>query len=166
MEHILVQQIGGLVEALRSACRICVSLEEYQIEVTMYLSQKYIPFTTDKAYGGFADIDGMLQVERDRLVLEYQVKDGILGVLKSSPQDLVIPYDELSTVEFKSGWFSASLRLKIRNLHKLSQFPAGKDGMITLKIKRRDRELADDMEAYINLRIAEVGLEKLEGNGV
>ncbi len=132
----------------------------------MYPSQTHLPFHTDEAYSGFAEVDGILEAERGRLILGYQVKDSILGVVKSGAKELIIPYDQLSAVDYQYGWFKSRFILKVRNMRILNDFPAIKDGTIILKIKRKNKAIAEDLDAYINLRIAEVGLEKLEENEV
>ncbi|MCB0636862.1 MAG: hypothetical protein KDC54_09615 [Lewinella sp.] len=128
----------------------------------MYLSERQLPFTTEKAYQGFAAVEGILKVEQERLVLEYQVKDNFIGLLKSGTKNLVIPYHQLSKVIYSRGLFRSQLQLLINSMHILGEFPASKNGLIILKIKRSFKEIAEDMEAYINLRIAEERLARAE----
>lgn len=121
-----------------------------------------LPFKTDEAYHGFAEIEGILHVEPNRLLLEFEVKDGILGLIKSGAKELAIPYLDLNRVEYERSWFKSRLVLKVKSMRILSAFPAAKDGRIVLKLKRRLKNAAEDLESYANLRIAEARLEKLE----
>ncbi|MGH1435870.1 MAG: hypothetical protein ACRBG0_15600 [Lewinella sp.] len=125
--------------------------------------EKTLPFKTDGAYHGFAEVSGMLHVERDHLELEFEIKDSFLGALKSGPKQLKIAYSDLSKLTYVRTLFKSRLELKLKRLRILSQFPGAKDGMISLKIKRKLKEETEDITTYVNLRIAEIGLEKLEG---
>lgn len=128
----------------------------------MYLTERQIPFTTDNAYHGFAEIAGILRVEPKELLLEYQVKDSIMGLVKSGTKELTIPYSALGSANYKRTMFISRLQLRVNTMRVLGEFPASKDGAIELKIKRRYKEIAQDMEAYINLRIAEERLEQAQ----
>ena len=125
--------------------------------------EKTLPFKTDGAYHGFAEVSGMLHVDRDDLELEFEVKDSFFGALKSGPKKLSISYADLSKLTYVRTLFKSRLEIKVKSLRILSQFPAAKDGLITLKINRKLKEETEDIVTYVNLRIAEIGLEKLEG---
>lgn len=125
--------------------------------------EKTLPFKTDGAYHGFAEVSGMLHIERDHLELEFEVKDSFLGALKSGPKQLEIAYADLSKLTYVRTLFTSRLEIKVKRLGVLSRFPAAKDGMISLKIKRKLKVEAEDIATYANLRIAEIGLENLQG---
>ena len=125
--------------------------------------EKALPFKSDDAYHGLAEVQGILHIENDHLVLEFQVQDSIFGALKSGPKRLRVNYVDLSTVKYRKNWFISRFDLKINSLSLLSKFPGAKDGRISLKVKRRFKSEAEDIESYVNLRIAELKLELLEG---
>ncbi|MEL6660163.1 MAG: hypothetical protein AAFY48_21910 [Bacteroidota bacterium] len=125
--------------------------------------EKALPFKTDDAYHGLAEVQGILHIERDHLILEFQIQDSFFGALKSAPKRLRINYLDMSKMQYQRSWFKSKLELKINNLGILSKFPGAKDGRISLKVKRSFKEEAEDIESYVNLRVAEVKLEKLEG---
>ncbi len=122
-----------------------------------------LPFKTDDAYHGLAEVQGILHIERDHLILEFQVQDSFFGALKSAPKRLRVDYIDLSKLQYQRSWFKSRIELKINNLRILSKFPGAKDGRISLKVKRKLKEEAEDIESYVNLRVAEMKLEKLEG---
>jgi hypothetical protein len=130
----------------------------------MYLAERQLPFTTDKAYKGFAAVEGILLVREERLVLEYQVKDNFIGLLKSGTRQLPIPYGQLAKATCKRNLFRTQLQLQVNSMQILGEFPASQNGLIILKLKRRYKETAEDMEAYINLRIAEERLARAQRN--
>ncbi|RME98848.1 MAG: hypothetical protein D6772_08475 [Bacteroidetes bacterium] len=123
---------------------------------------KDLPFQTKDAYRGFAEVHGILHVDRDELVLEFQVQDSFIGALKSATKHLPISYLDLVKLSYVRTWFKSYLELKLRSVSVMSKFPGAKDGLITLKIKRRYKVEAEDIETYVNLRIAEMRLEQLE----
>lgn len=123
--------------------------------------EKAIPFKTDDAYHGLAKVEGILHVESDHLILEFQVQDTFFGALKSAPKKLRINYLDLNRVEYERGWFKSRMNLKINNLSILTRFPGAKEGRISLKIGRKLKDAAEDIESYVNLRTAELKLDLL-----
>ena len=127
----------------------------------MFTNSRKLHFSTDQAYNGLAAVAGIMHAEKDRLVLEYQVKDNLFGVLKSKTRKLVIPYKELSEVTYKINWFISRFRLHVNSMEILGEFPASKDGVISLKIKRKQKQAAKELESYINLRLSEIRIEMM-----
>jgi hypothetical protein len=129
----------------------------------MYARQYRIPFSTDEAYAGLAAVEGIMLVEDDQVILEYQMKDNILGMLKSETRELVIPFEELAEVHYKRNWFVSRFRMQVNSMRILGEFPAGKGGQISLKVPRKQKENAKEIESYINLRLSEIRLDRLGG---
>jgi hypothetical protein len=128
----------------------------------MFSTNVSLPFTTEDAYQGLANVNGMMQVRRNELILEYQVKDNIFGVLKSGTKELHIPFSELSEVQYKLNWFVSRFRLHVKSMRILGEFPVGKDGVISLKIKRKQKKVAQDLASSINLRLSEIRLDMMD----
>lgn len=122
---------------------------------------KSLPFKTDGAYHGLAEVSGLLHIEKNQIVLEFEIKDSFFGALKSDPKQLKIKYKDLSELMYVRTIFKSRLELKINSLQILSRFPGAKDGHISLKIKRKLKIEAEDISTYVNLRIAEIGLDIL-----
>ena len=123
---------------------------------------KSVPFKSDDLYSGFAEMSGMLHVERTHLELEFEVRDSIMGVLKSGAKELKLSYHDLDRAVYKKTWFTSRFQIFVKRMKTVSDFPGAKDGCIELKIKRKHKDALDEMETYVNLRIAEMGLERLE----
>ena len=92
--------------------------------------ERDLPFKTDEAYHGFAEIQGLLHVERDHLLLEFELKDALFGVLKSGAKELKISYLDLNHVAYRRSWVKSRLVLQVNNMRVLSAFPGAKDGTI------------------------------------
>lgn len=127
--------------------------------------EKSLPFKTDDAYHGFAELQGILHIERNHLLLEFEVKDRFVGALKSGPKQLKVAYEELTRLDYQRNLFKSRMEIKVKSLRIQTSFPGAKDGCITLKIKRRYKTEAEDIATYANMRIAELGLERLERDG-
>ena len=128
----------------------------------MFGNQRSLHFTTDEAYQGFAEVKGILKAEKDRLILEYQMKDAIIGFIKSAPKFLEIPFEELVEVEYKINWAKSRFRLKVNSMRVLGEFPVENDGIISLKIKRKQKQSAKELASWINLRLSEYRLEQMD----
>ncbi len=46
-----------------------------------------LPVSLGSPYGGLAVCDGLMRLEEQALVLEYQSKDAVLGILKSDVRE-------------------------------------------------------------------------------
>ena len=127
----------------------------------MYPRTHRIHFTSLEAYSGFASIEGIVRTAPDHIALDYQIKDSLVGVVKSNKKELIIPYEEIEEFEYKRNWFVSRLKITVFNLELLEQFPAAKNGQIVLKIKRNIKELAKDLESYVKLRMSEIKLDRM-----
>ncbi|MEM7374913.1 MAG: hypothetical protein AAF587_40345 [Bacteroidota bacterium] len=127
----------------------------------MLTSTRKLHFKTEDAYNGLAAVQGILRLEKQTIILEYQVKDNIIGMIKSKPKDLRIPYEELEEVSYKVNWFVSNFRLHVSSMRILGEFPAGKDGVIKLRINRKQKESAKQLASHINLTLSEYRLKMM-----
>ena len=128
----------------------------------MYAQDIRLNFKTTEVYHGFAEVEGMLRIEDQQVVIEYQTKDSVLGVIKSETKSLPIPYSQISEVVFKTNMFRTFLRLQLKSLELLNKFPGSKAGGIKLNLKRKDKEKAIYLQSFIRLRVSEVRLKGLD----
>ncbi|MEM6765561.1 MAG: hypothetical protein AAF824_12470 [Bacteroidota bacterium] len=127
----------------------------------MYSKNLRIHFSTLEAYQGFAAIEGVLRAEQEEVVMDYQIKDSLVGIVKSDQKELLLPYEEIEDFEYKRNWFISRLKITVFNLQLLEKFPASKNGQITLKIKRNQKEKMKDIVSYVRLRKSEINLDKM-----
>jgi len=122
-----------------------------------------LPVTIDDLYGGFVVMSGLLRLENDKLVLEFQTKDNLVGgFFKSEPKEVHIPLRRLAEATFKKNWFAASLRLRAYSLMDLKGVPNAEDGAVKFKIKRNNRNDAANFASMLNLRLSEIRLEEMD----
>lgn len=125
-------------------------------------SKQVLHFTTEDAYHGLAAVSGMMRLGKQKLILEYQVKDAVLGMIKSEPRELIIPFENLIEVKYKLNWVLSRFKVQVNSMHVLGKFPVGKEGIITLKIKRKQKQAAKELASSINLQLSEYRLEMMD----
>jgi hypothetical protein len=121
-----------------------------------------LPFKLSDVYGGFAEVQGILSTEPDAIVLQFQVKDSVIGLVKSPPKELKIPFSEIESVEYKRNIFVSRFFIRVHSLSVLDGFPDNKDGEVRLKIKRTHKETARNAASHLSLQLSEYRLAELE----
>lgn len=120
----------------------------------MQSSQIVLPYFVEDTMSGLAEVQGMMQASEYALLLEYQMKDSILGVIKSKTKRLEIPFEDLLEARFKSSFWGNKFRLRVRRMDLLGKIPhAGKDGYIEVKVHRRNRPIARQLEKWLRQRL-------------
>jgi len=123
-----------------------------------------LPFTIEDLNGGFMKLEGILRVNKDRLMFEFQKKDAVLEAYQSELKTVEIPLSELEMLEFKKGWFSAKLILHGKSASSFRDLP-GKDLIErVLKVKRKHRDVAANISSNLNLALSEKKLQELDGD--
>ena len=106
-----------------------------------------IPFLIDDACAGFAHCHGLIRDEGDTLVIEYQTRDAIAGVLKTDVQEARIPLQEIAGIALKKSWFGFSNKLSIQlaSMKQVHGLPGMTQGRFLLPIGRGDSEAAEGL---------------------
>ncbi len=120
-----------------------------------------LPFKITGVLTDFADSEGIARLDSDGLVLEFQIKDNVLGLLKSAPREVRIPFGDLAEASFKRGFFSGAIRLRARRLTILASIPGSNASELILTCKRRDRPVAQDLASRLSMRILEHDLREM-----
>ena len=123
-----------------------------------------IPVKFPEIYEGFADAEGVLRIAADALTLEYQVKDNLIGVVKSGVKAAVIPFERIDEVDFRSNFIRTRLNIRVDSLQVVEDVPGAKQGKIVLKIPRRYRREAAEMAHEVSIRVSQRKLDRLEGD--
>lgn len=120
-----------------------------------------VPFKIPNVYQGFAEACGIAHASGSQLVLEFQVKDTIAGLVKSSVNEVSVPFTDLVSVHLHSGWFSTRLTIRTRRLAALKDIPGSEQGGVELTIARKDKHAAAELASLIALTLAERQLQDL-----
>lgn len=103
-----------------------------------------IPFSLN-AYEGFASVQGLISSDGSSLVLEFELKDAVVGVLKSKVKRIEIPIAEVVSVVLNKGWFRTRLTIQASTLTAIEEIPESSQGRVTLSIARSDRDAAEKL---------------------
>jgi len=120
-----------------------------------------LPFSIPKVYEGFAKAHGIARITSSGLTLEFEVKDGIVGMIKSGVREVQIPIDDLHLLELRKGWLRTRLFIRTRRMTAVNRIPGNHAGVIELHVAKQDRRLAEALVSLVMLRLSERELERL-----
>ena len=123
-----------------------------------------IPVRFPEIYQGLADAEGVLRISSDALSLEYQVKDNLLGVVKSGVRTAVIPFDRIDEVDFRSNVLRTRLKIRVDSMQIVGDVPGATQGRVELKIARRYKREAEALAHEASIRSSQSKLDRLEGD--
>ncbi|MEX0844210.1 MAG: hypothetical protein WD022_02970 [Balneolaceae bacterium] len=121
-----------------------------------------LPFTIENLNGGFMKVEGILRVDGEHLVFEYQKKDAVLEAYQSELRTETVALSELDMLEFKKGWFSGKLILHGKRATSFGDLPGKELTERVLKVKRKHRNLAANISSNLNLMLSEKKLSELD----
>ncbi len=121
-----------------------------------------VPFRMPSIYGDLGECNGILTHEDDFIEFEYQAKDSILGIVKSRVKEKKIRLEDLVEIKFQSGWFSRKIIIRAARMRTFSDIPGNEQGVLQLTIAKKDKETAKRLVDDIELRIAEMALNRLD----
>ncbi len=99
---------------------------------------------------------------QNRLVLEFQTEDAVIGLFKSEVEEASISISDLLNVEFTKNIFSAKIVIEAKSLKSLQDIPGTEQARCELKIKRSDRKKAARLASNIQLAISEYRLNEMD----
>lgn len=113
-----------------------------------------VPVRLDHSWGGFARNSGLLRLEGDALVLEFETKDEFLQVLKSGVKRVAVPLTEVESCGWKPGWFSSKIELSVRSMNSLRDIAGASQGRVVMRVSRRDKDKAFGLVANVEMALA------------
>ena len=113
--------------------------------------------------GELTESNGILTLVDEELRMEFQTKDGFIGLVKSDVKRVVIPLSEVLDIRFKKGWFGGGkIFLQVGNMNLLEKVPGHTSGSVQLKIKKEFRDSAMNLVAEITYTAAEKSLQDIK----
>jgi hypothetical protein len=110
-----------------------------------------VPFKFSTVFGGLASGEGLLHNEGTHLSLEYQVIDGILGLLKTDVVRIHLPKAEVASLTLTECWFGrAKIVIQATNMDAFQNVPTASQGRVELSIARKDHQAAEEFVASAN----------------
>lgn len=120
-----------------------------------------LPFSLPNVYQGLGEGAGIATATSEGLRLEFEVKDGFVGMLKSGVCHLDISMGELYSVNLKQGWFITKLFVRTRSMSTLQSIPGAEGAQVELRIARKDRRAAQNLVSMLTLSLSELQLRTL-----
>lgn len=114
-----------------------------------------MPVSIPEAYGGMAECHGSLRLLGDGLQLEYQGREGFLGLLKGGVREVMIPWTGLMELKLRRYWLVKRLHLVVQSSRYLEGVPGATGSQVRLAVERKHRELAQQIVFAVNLRLCE-----------
>jgi hypothetical protein len=85
------------------------------------------------------------------VIIQFQTKDAILGMVKSDLKTVDIPLENLIEISYKKSIFGNKLILLVDNLSFVEQLPSSDSNEIVLSIARKDIDTAIDLVRALKL---------------
>src|SRR5579871_2846436 len=118
---------------------------------TGYPPMNAVPFTIE-LYGGLGQCDGLLRDEGQQLVMEFQIKDSVAGLIKTNVRRVQIPLNDLVSVTLTKGWLGTSwlgvkVVLQATRMETVKDIPGMNQGRVELSVARKHRDAAEQFVA-------------------
>ena len=113
--------------------------------------KKTVPFSIRNVFQGFAESEGILSADSTHLRFEFQIKDNVVGLLKSDLKSVAVPLESVEEISFRKGWFGFSLIIRVAEMRTMSELPNIKCGEIALSIAKRHSKAAADFVSSVQI---------------
>ena len=130
------------------------------------MNSAYVRFSFPDVYQGFAEGGGIATATTEGLTLEFQVKDSLVGMIKSDVRKIAIPISELHSIDLKESWFRNRLFIRVRNMATLANVPGSNTGQVELRVARSDKTTAQALVSILTLSLSERKLADLGRQGL
>ncbi|PAU93017.1 hypothetical protein CK503_13925 [Aliifodinibius salipaludis] len=127
-----------------------------------YSSIPSVPVEIPNINHGLQVAKGLLKVKEDGLHLEFEVKDSIVGLITSGVKSVVVTYVDLENIRFEKGWWNAKIIVEGKSMKVFEALPGSEQGRLKLKVKRSDRDDAQNAVSSARVHLSEQKLKELD----
>ncbi len=137
---------------------------ELAMERTSHLANaKYQEFFDDDGNVGFTVADpmgltetqGLVNLEGDKVVVEYQTLDSMMGFLKTRVKYVEIDIENLTGARLEQKLWTVDLVLNGKNMRTFKNAPGSGGGRLRLKINRQSRKAAESLAQEIRAKLTQ-----------
>lgn len=121
-----------------------------------------IPFRIKNLNHGFSEANGLLHLENEKIVLEFETQDTVVGLVKSGLKEVSISFADLDEIRYKPGFFSGKIDLIGKSMKVMEEIPGASHGSVTLHVRRKDKKQAEQVLSRARLELSEFRLKELE----
>jgi len=121
-----------------------------------------LPIKQKDVYGGLAEITGLIRRDSDTLVIEYQVKDDVLGMFNSGVKVLELPLGHIHSVEVEKKWFVCDFEIYLNRLPSIQKPLVIRENCLSFRINKKDIEKARTIRTSLMIAISEKRLSDMD----
>ena len=122
-----------------------------------------LPFTIPLLLGT-AKAVGLLRLEGRSLLLEYELTDRALGLLRSELRTVRLPLVEVDELELKQGWRFDIVQIRVSTLRVARNIPGHDCGIIQLRTRKRDRQFAERLLQSATAEKSKTNQDRIESS--
>jgi serine/threonine protein kinase len=142
------EEMGSRVESISTGAD-STAVPRRGLGTRTWPAARRIAFENEDKWDGVYVQEGLVGMEDDQLVMEYRERD-CLALKTSELRYLRIPIEEISAVEFKTGWFGGGYVIVTGNrLTLFDDFPQFRTGTIRMHFSRNNSSMAQTFTEYI-----------------
>ncbi|HEY9640686.1 MAG TPA: hypothetical protein V6C57_09385 [Coleofasciculaceae cyanobacterium] len=106
----------------------------------MFANSTEIPFALFGLYEGWAKARGIATVDSSYVTLEFEVKDILIGIIRSKTKEICLPLKEIESIQLINRWWQGHPRIEIKakSLKAFSKVPDHRGKQITLYVSAKD----------------------------
>ena len=128
---------------------------------TDHAAMHVVPFSIPNSTHGLSETTGIARLEKNELVLEYQVKDSVLGVIKSDVKERRVPISELVDVKYRKGFLWPSMKFYARSMSVFEDIPGHEQGELQIHFERKHRTAARRLHSSIEIQLSNQMLKEM-----
>lgn len=102
---------------------------------------------------GLTETQGLVNLEGNKVVVEYQTLDSMVGFLKTSVKYVEIDIENLTGARLEEKLWSADLVLHGKNMRMFKNAPGSNGGHLRMKINRQSRKAAERLAQEIRAKL-------------
>ena len=114
-----------------------------------------VPYKVNNVFQGFAETHGILYLEGEELMIEFQTKDNVVGAIKSDIKNIKVAVADIEEVDFKKSLLGNTLTIRLSKLNVSTQIPKQESGEIKVSVERKNIEAALDFVSSVKLEVAD-----------
>lgn len=126
------------------------------------MNSRSIPFEIPNVNHGFVIVKGLFHIKDEEVVLEFDERDGFVGVMKSDLKVVTVPFSEVDSITLIKKLFQTNIEIIASSMKSFQNVPGAEQGRIVMKISRKDRQRAESILSNARLKLSEYKLRKMD----
>lgn len=126
------------------------------------MNSRSIPFEIPNVNHGFVIVKGLFHIKDEEVVLEFDERDGFVGVMKSDLKVVTVPFSEVDSITLIKKLFKTNIEINANSMKSFQNVPGAEQGRIVMKISRKDRQRAESILSNARLKLSEYKLKKMD----